>query len=211
MKKHIIFDFDGTLWDSFSVALKTLNTCAPYFWYNKIKTEEEIQHIRKMSPLEAIQYMWVAKRKIPFLAFIGKLYMRRHREEITLFDWVPECIKILSQHNQKVYILSSNSRSFIQKFISEANLTHLIEDIVWSSSILWKEKNITKLLKKYWIEKEEALYIWDEVRDAEACKKVPVDMIAVWWGFSHPEILDKQSIPVKISRKELTEEILSYT
>ncbi len=211
MKKHLIFDFDGTLWDSFWLALKTLNTFSPYFWYSALTEPEEIENLRKMTPHEILSYMKIAKRKIPFIALIWKLYMKLHRDEISLFDWSASLLKSLHASWHKIYTLSSNSKSLITSFMKEAKIDQLIVDIVWSSSILWKEKSISSLLRKHDLDLESSLYIWDEVRDAQACTKVPIDMVAVWRWYSHPEVLDKQSIPVVTTRKELEKKILSFT
>ena len=94
-KQHIIFDFDGTLWDSFWLAVKALATFAPYFWYKSITSPEEIEALRKMTPQEILGYIQIAKRKIPFVALVAKMYMKLHKTDVSLFEWTAATIKKL--------------------------------------------------------------------------------------------------------------------
>ncbi|MBP2000098.1 phosphoglycolate phosphatase-like HAD superfamily hydrolase [Paenibacillus shirakamiensis] len=48
--------------------------------------------------------------------------------------------------------------------------------------------------RKHGINLDEMLYIGDEIRDVEACKKINVTVVAVTWGWDSPELL-KEAAP----------------
>lgn len=57
------------------------------------------------------------------------------------------------------------------------------------SSMLGKHKNISKILKLMALSPSDCLYVGDETRDIEACKKVGIPVAAVTWGFHSQEKL----------------------
>jgi phosphoglycolate phosphatase-like HAD superfamily hydrolase len=58
-------------------------------------------------------------------------------------------------------------------------------------NLFGKSGALDKMLKKYKLHKPDVLYVGDEVRDIEACKKVGVDIVSVTWGFNSREVLEK--------------------
>jgi phosphoglycolate phosphatase len=77
-------------------------------------------------------------------------------------------------------------------------------DIVWWASLLGKQRKINKLLAKYAIPWDDAVYVGDEVRDAQACAKIDLDFVPVARGYSHPKKLAEYA-PVMYSWEELIE------
>ena len=54
-----------------------------------------------------------------------------------------------------------------------------------------KHRSLKRLLKTYHMKPAETIYIGDEVRDIEACRKAKVQIIAVTWGFNSKRILER--------------------
>ncbi len=54
-----------------------------------------------------------------------------------------------------------------------------------------KHRYIGRLLKEKKRSGEEALYVGDELRDVQACKKVSVKVAAVTWGYDKVELLEQ--------------------
>jgi HAD superfamily hydrolase (TIGR01549 family) len=101
-----------------------------------------------------------------------------------------ETLEQLKKENIKLGIISSNNEINIKKFL----LNNDIDDFSFihcEMNIFGKAPVISHALKKYSLHKENTLYVGDEVRDIEACKKAGLDIAAVTWGFNSKNILKK--------------------
>lgn len=63
---HLLFDFDGTLVDSYDYVIEATNLLAEQFNYKKIK-EHEVEYLRNLSSRELINFLGVSFYKIPSL------------------------------------------------------------------------------------------------------------------------------------------------
>jgi len=88
-----------------------------------------------------------------------------------------------------VSILSSNDSDIIKEVLRRHQLETAFTSIAPSSSLFGKHKSIKKFLSSQGYRNGELLYVGDEQRDIEACKKVYVPVAAVSWGFDHEETL----------------------
>ena len=86
--------------------------------------------------------------------------------------------------------MSSNSLDNINTFL-EANHIELFENIQSSRGLFDKHVTINRLISKLGVKKDEVIYIGDEYRDIEACKKIGIKVISVLWGFDPKELLEK--------------------
>ncbi|NEP41089.1 MAG: HAD hydrolase-like protein, partial [Okeania sp. SIO2H7] len=66
MIKIVIFDFDGTLADTFDLIFAITNHLSVEFGYKQAK-KEEIPEIEKLSPLQVINQSGISIFKVPFL------------------------------------------------------------------------------------------------------------------------------------------------
>ena len=70
---HLLFDFDGTLVDSFHCVMNKTTLLAEEFAFRKIQ-QHEIEGLRDLSSTDVIKFLKVPMYKIPLL--ISK--MRKH-------------------------------------------------------------------------------------------------------------------------------------
>ena len=59
--------------------------------------------------------------------------------------------------------------------------------------ILEKDRAIKELLSQQALAPDEMIYIGDEMRDVDACRKVGMKIIAVCWGFNSKAALERKS------------------
>jgi phosphoglycolate phosphatase len=74
--------------------------------------------------------------------------------------------------------------------------------VVGKGGLFGKDKIIRSILKKRKLKSDEVLYVGDEVRDIEACRKLGIKIAAVTWGFSSKELLEKNKPDFLIDRAE---------
>jgi phosphoglycolate phosphatase len=195
---NYIFDFDGTICDSFDTTLQIANKYLIKFKQKPIdakfyreKGVEEIIKDYKISKVQLIIYVYKSRHEL------AKYHFKT-------FNGIPQVLSQLSENNT-LGIVSSNSKANIEKFLKENKIEKYFDFIYSSPTIFEKSKKIEIALKKYKLSKLETFYIGDEPRDIEAAKKTHLKSIAVSWGFADYKLLKKYK-PDYLLRKP--EEIL---
>lgn len=189
MKNVIIFDFDGTIANTLPTVIKILKTVMKDFGYESITTGE-IEKLRGMSPLDIVVHLKVPIWKIPKLISAIRNKLHDQIENVELFPGIEKVLLEIKFRGYKLAILSSNKKETLDKFLEKKQL--MFFDFVQSEpNVFEKSKLIKKFLRQNKIKAEDVIYIGDEVRDIEACKKSGVLIIAVSWGFNKSTILKK--------------------
>lgn len=201
-KKVIIFDFDGTIADTFDSILKIINRLSDEFGYKKVK-EDDVDKLRDKKSQEILKNSGISMIELPFFIKRVKSELNKEIESLKPTKGIKDALLKLKKDGYKLVILTSNSKENVSKFLKKNNLD-LFDFIYSGSSIFGKSKVINSLLKKLSLRPEEVIYVGDETRDIEAAKKTNIKIIAVSWGFNSKQILKKQKPDFLISKpKEL--------
>lgn len=188
----IIFDFDGTLADTFDALVMITNRLALEFGYPPT-TPDELPKLRNLSSREIIRQSGVSLFKIPF--FLKKIREYLHQEILNLktIPGIQEALVQLKNEGYCLGILTSNSEENVKLFLQKYEMQDLFNFIYSETSLFSKDKSLSKLMKKNNLSLDEILYVGDETRDIEASKKIQIQVIAVTWGFNSGEILAKHN------------------
>ena len=186
----LIFDFDGTIADTFNLYIDVMRKI--YREYNfKYIDDDDIELCRAMTSKEIIQYLGISPLQIPMIAHRIRGDFTQQMKEQKIFTGVDSVLESLKQEGHKLFILSSNSEENINIFLGLNNITQF--DAVFSkSSIFGKSGIIKKIINKNKFIADDVYYIGDETRDIEAAKKINIKSIAVTWGYNNRKaLLDK--------------------
>lgn len=194
--KTLIFDFDGTIADSFKVIVEIFEQITGR--ENPIE-DSEMAHLRGLPPTEVARRLKVPLWRAPIFLFRGRSLMQRRLTEIKPFAGIETTLKNLHASGHKIYITSSNSALNIHRFLRANNLNHLINGVYGGASLFGKAKLLARLLAKHKLKPEHCFYIGDETRDIEAARIVKIPFIAVAWGFADTQILEKMQ-PLALAR-----------
>lgn len=204
--KTIIFDFDGTIADTFEIATNLLVKYASKLGFKNI-TREDIERFKNSTYKELIDEFEVALVKIPILLKFSKKKMQERIGEVDSFEGIPEVLKDLKSDGFKLGILSSNKVATINRFLENNDLE--IFDFVHSeSSLFGKHKALKRIIKKHKLDTNEVLYVGDEARDIEGAKKADINVVAVTWGYNTKESLKKHKPDYLIDSPEEIVKIL---
>lgn len=192
MQKHtIVFDFDGTIANSITIGLKVVNSIIAGLGMDEI-TENNFEIIRGKPYYDIIKMINIPIWQIPKLLLQLRDKMKENLHDVHPYRYMPYVLTELQKEGYRLFVLTSNSRDIVEDFM-RAHAIEVFEDIYSEKNIFGKAAAITQLLKLQGIQKNDVVYIGDEVRDIEASKKAGIPVISVTWGFNSEDILKSHS------------------
>ena len=192
----IIFDFDGTIADSFAVVVAIIHELTNR---SELVTPEEIVKLRHMRLLDVAKAQKVPKWRIPFLLLRGRRMMAKKLNEVKVFGGMADTIKWAHADGHQLFIMSSNSTSNVQEFLHQHKLGKYFVKVYGGVGLLSKAKALRRILKVNQLDANSTIYIGDEPRDIQACAEVGIKCIAVTWGFNAEQLL-KNHKPYALAR-----------
>lgn len=182
----LVFDFDGTLADSFASAVAIFQRIGPGLGLKPIADPERA---RSMPTRQLLKEIGVNFWK---LGRVVRAYQTAAAEEahgLKLFAEWPETLRALHARGMLLGILSSNREETIRTCLRANGVEKLFAFVVGYPKLFGKAKALRRILKARDLERAELLYVGDETRDIEAAHKAKVCVVAVGWGFQRPHVL----------------------
>lgn len=188
----VIFDFDGTLADSFPFFASVFNQLAQQYRFNPIELHE-VENLRHASPRQIMQHVGMAGWKLPLVSrnFIRR--MRQNAHQIELFAQVAESLQFLAAANVQLAIVSSNSQQNVAAILGP-ELMRLFGQVYCGMSIFGKTTHLKKMVKKSGLLPRQVIYIGDQETDAEAAAAAQIDFGAVSWGYGSLQALRRHRL-----------------
>lgn len=180
--KTLIFDFDGTIADSFETLVSIFEgiTARP----QKL-TAKEIGNLRGESLKDIIKYLKIRRWQLPRIILKAKRVVTLRMSEIKTFPGMPQALRLLNKKGCRMYILSTNSSENINLFLKNNALAGLFLHIYGDIGLRSKASALNKIIKKEKLSRKDCVYIGDEVRDIQAAKKAKITSVGVTWGFNN--------------------------
>jgi phosphoglycolate phosphatase len=182
----IIFDVDGTLWDSTDTVAKS--------WNQAIAEHSDLQMTVDAQMLvglfgKTMQEIWQAlfpnlsteeqtRLGLQCFAYENALL---ETEPGTLYPGVYETLKELSTRH-KLFIVSNCQCGYIEVFLKTSGLSEYITDhLCFGETNLPKGQTIRKLMEKHHL--DDVVYVGDTLGDYYACLEADVPFLHVTYGF----------------------------
>ena len=182
-----IFDLDGTLADTFPWFVGALAEAAGHFGFNRPDAAER-EHLRRCGTREILKRLDVPLLKVPTIARHMRAAKASALSAIPLFSGVDSMLRRLSDGGIRLAMVSSDSEANVRATLGPVNAS-LIGDYACEASLFGKPTHLRGVLKLSGVPARDAIYIGDEVRDADAARRVGIPFGAVTWGFAAPEAL----------------------
>lgn len=183
----VLFDFDGTIADTFSETVEIVNRLAEKYGFRRIE-EENIPSAREMNVWELMRFLHIPGHRIPTLLRKGRRQLNRNIDNVMLCEGMGELLARLNLAGVEMGIVTSNSRRNVLSFLR----SHGIEGVSFvrsSSRILGKAREIRKVIRRKGMNPDRVVYVGDETRDVDAAHESGIHMIAVGWGYNSVDAL----------------------
>ena len=180
-KKAVVFDFDGTLSNSFPLVAQKITEAIAMFRKEKL-TEEENNSI--YGPTEEGIILKLIKDKGEakecFLSYLD-LYNEYHEE--LLPDFIPgirELLEELNKRNIPVFLLTGRSKESTMITLTKFNAFKYFKAI-YTGGLYGEVKDelLNELASIHHFNKEDLVYIGDSLHDVPQCRRANVDIISV--------------------------------
>lgn len=184
----VIFDFDGTLADSFGWFSKALNQSAQRWGFRPIRDRDQAEALRNLGASEILRELGVARWKVPLIARDLRTRMGREIGGIRPFEGVPEMLARLAGADRRLAIASSNAAGNIHQVLGPRCMSRF--DALESGIGLGaKHRRLARICRRLNVEPEATIYIGDELRDVQAARRAGISAGAVTWGYNRESAL----------------------
>lgn len=189
-KKTIIFDFDGTIANTFTTVVKIVNQLALEFNYPLVDELEAIR-LSNLSSRDIIQQSPVALHKLPFLMKRIKKELNSKIGCLSTFEGMKDTLESLHHRDYILGVITSNWEKSVREFLFHNGLESYFQFVYASNSLFGKHRTINRVMRNHDLSVTNTFYVGDETRDIESAKKSNIKVVAVTWGFNSPEILQQ--------------------
>lgn len=187
-KHMVIFDLDGTLWDSGDSVGESWNIVIQRAGYDLTVTADDLRRNmgKTMNEIADDLFGFLPEEERYALArrceVFENAYITEHGGR--LFEGVRETLKELYDAGVKMSIVSNCQEGYIPAFLTSMDMHRYFVDYEeWGRSGLLKADNIRLVMERNGVEK--AVYVGDIQKDADASAKAGVPCIWAAYGFGH--------------------------
>lgn len=190
MKKGIIFDMDGTLWDSAaSVAGCWTEVLKNQYSGIRTVTEEDLQSVMGLTMDKLAEALFPTAEESIRMEMLRtccdaeNAYLEQHGA--VLYDGLEEVLKKL-QEEYHLYIVSNCQSGYIEAFLNYYGFGNYFEDIeCYGNNQMKKGDNIRNVVERNLLDK--AVYVGDIQGDYDASCEAGVAFIHAAYGFGKIE------------------------
>lgn len=183
----VIFDFDGTLADSFPWVCGILNEVAARYRFRQVGADE-IEALRGMGASAIVRHLGIPAWKLPLVTRHMKALAARDIAGIPLFPAIAPMLGELARSGVPLAIVSSNAEANIRRVLGP-DLADGIGRYACGASLHGKARRLKAVIRAAGLVGAETLYVGDETRDHEAAEAAGCDFAAVTWGYTRADAL----------------------
>ncbi|RFU48499.1 HAD hydrolase-like protein [Paraburkholderia sp. DHOC27] len=185
--KLAIFDFDGTLADTYPLFIESINDLALHHDFRQV-APHEVDRLRAMGARDILRDLQLPMHRVPKVVLDFRSIMQRRLNEIRPFVGIEAGLRGLAELGIMLALVTSNSRANVEAVLGHELLTQF-SAIECGTALFGKAHRLRKILQATRVERTAAIYIGDEIRDAHAARKIGIGFGAVAWGYTEFEAL----------------------
>lgn len=182
-----IFDFDGTLADSFPWFIASLDQTADHFGLKRVKPEE-IDGLRDLSSRDALNYLGVPMLKLPAISIYMRNLFADGIGDIPLFPGASEMLFALHENGVKLSLVSSNAEANVRHVLGAA--ADIVDHYACGSSLWGKAQKFNGVLRALRQSPARTIAIGDEIRDIDAARQAGLSAGVMTFGYNSRRALE---------------------
>jgi phosphoglycolate phosphatase len=183
----VVFDFDGTLADSFDWFVGAVNEAADRFGFRRLAVPE-IAELRLHGARHFMRHVGLAPIRVPQVARWMRARMTADIARIRRVEGVERTFASLAHGGIGRAIVTSNARTNVERVLGPDN-TALVGHWATGTALFGKAAQIRRVVRAAGVRPDAALYVGDETRDAEAAHRAGLRFVGVGWGYASPAVL----------------------
>lgn len=186
---NLIFDFDGTIANSFEVVEKIFYELTGH---DPVTDERLIAHLRRQPLLKAAKEMHISPTQMPRLLIKGRALMRSRMGQVKVCAGMAPVLRKLHDNGDHLFIISSNSQANVENFLKAHDLLECFDRVYGGVGLFNKAHALKSVMRRNRIKSENSFYIGDEVRDIHSAKHANVRIVSVAWGYNDISALKEE-------------------
>ena len=184
-----IFDFDGTLADSFPWFVASLDETADHFGLKRVDPNE-IESLREMSSRDALNHLRVPMLKLPAITLYMHNLFAEGMHDIALFPGAAEMLFALHEAGVKLALVSSNAETNVRHVLGAAAGT--IDHYACGASLWGKAQKFAGVLRTLRQSPARTIAIGDEIRDIDAAHQAKLTAGVMTFGYNSRKALERR-------------------
>jgi phosphoglycolate phosphatase len=186
----VVFDFDGTIADSFAESLAAYNRVSPRLRLRRV-ANSEVPELRRLGVGKLLVALGIPMWKLPRLMIAVRADLLDHVDCVAPVPGIATSIRALAKSGYRLAIVTSNSKANVHAFLARHDL-EVFSTIVAGASIFGKATRLRRLLRTAAADTSTAVYVGDAPPDIRAGREAGACAIAVTWGFFAREPLAEE-------------------
>lgn len=194
MIKHVIFDVDGTIWNSTPIVAKGWQRAIKETGYTKAQITAQVLQREFGQPMDVIADHLFGdvtdmekRQEILDKCCIYEHQLLQENETDIAYPGMRICMEQLAE-KYKLYIVSNCQCGYIELVMQKNHMEHLFQDFdCFGNTGTCKGETIRLLMERNQILPEEAVYVGDTRGDKEAADMAGVPFLFAKYGFGQAE------------------------
>jgi phosphoglycolate phosphatase len=178
----LIFDFDGTLSNSFPFLVSIFAELADRYRFKHVSAEE-LSALRDQPAGVIMRTLGIPAWKAPRIGSEVKRRMSTQTGQVDLFPGIGDLLDSLGKRGTGLALVTSNAPGNVNAVLGPDRLAYF-QYVECDVPLQRKNAAFLKILKRSGLPRENVLCIGDEIRDLEAAHRAGLAFGAVAWGYT---------------------------
>jgi len=185
----VIFDFDGTLADSFGWFLAVLDDVAKRYGFRRVRPDE-VADFRRLDARQILERLALPRWKLPLVA--AHMRSLQAKADIHPFPGIPELIDDLSRSGLRLALVSSNAAANVRRVLGPDTIARF-DHLDCGAGVFGKAGRLRTVLRRARVAAAQTIAVGDEIRDIDAARATGLRAGAVSWGYTDADALAARS------------------